>query len=131
VTVLGIAARQSASYRLFESHRLVRSVRPGIHIAQREGRRCGDAEQSFAGHDDWWHWFKFAIATKWAVPLASGLSTASPRTGRLIEYDHLFIANNFFSVPAGTAAVVDQISQDVDMATLRVSHKFGGPVVAR
>ncbi len=40
-------------------------------------------------------------------------------------------ANNSFSVPAGTAAVINQISQNVDMVTVRVNYKFGGPVVAR
>jgi outer membrane immunogenic protein len=40
-------------------------------------------------------------------------------------------ANNSFSVPAGAAAVVNQISQDVDLVTVRLNYRFGGPVVAR
>jgi outer membrane immunogenic protein len=40
-------------------------------------------------------------------------------------------ANNSFSVPAGAAAVVNTVSQNIDMVTLRVNYKFGGPVVAR
>jgi outer membrane immunogenic protein len=35
-------------------------------------------------------------------------------------------ANNSFSVPTGAAAVVNRISQDVDLITVRVNYKFGG-----
>ena len=57
----------------------------------------------------------------------------APNWSAGIEYDHLFMgtANNSFSVPAGTAAVINQISQNVDMVTVRVNYRFGGPVVAR
>ncbi len=57
----------------------------------------------------------------------------TPNWSAGIEYDHLFMgnANNTFSLPAPAAAVVNRISQDVDMITLRVNYKFGGPVVAR
>jgi outer membrane immunogenic protein len=50
-----------------------------------------------------------------------------------IEYDHLFMGytNNSLSVPASAAAVVNQISQGVDMVTVRLDYKFGVPVVAR
>jgi outer membrane immunogenic protein len=57
----------------------------------------------------------------------------APNWSAGIEYDHLFMgnANNSFSVPAGAAAVVNQISQDIDMVTVRVNYKFGSPVAAR
>jgi outer membrane immunogenic protein len=50
-----------------------------------------------------------------------------------IEYDHLFMgdANNSFSLPAGFAAVANSVSQNIDMVTVRVNYKFGGPVTAR
>jgi outer membrane immunogenic protein len=50
-----------------------------------------------------------------------------------IEYDHLMMgnANNSFSVPAGVAAVANTISQNIDIVTLRLNYRFGGPVVAR
>jgi hypothetical protein len=35
-------------------------------------------------------------------------------------------ANNSFSVPAGAAAVVNQISQIVDMVTVRVQIRWAG-----
>ena len=50
-----------------------------------------------------------------------------------LEYDRLMMgnANNSFSCYAGCAAVVNTISQNIDMVTVRVNYKFGGPVVAR
>jgi outer membrane immunogenic protein len=76
----------------------------------------------------------FATATKWGGTIGVGLDYAfAPNWSVGIEYDHLFMgtANNSFSVPAGAAAVVNQISQDVDLVALRINYKFGGPVVAR
>ena len=57
----------------------------------------------------------------------------TPNWSAGLEYDHLFMgnSNNSFSCYAGCAAVVNTISQSVDMVTLRVNYKFGGPVVAR
>jgi outer membrane immunogenic protein len=57
----------------------------------------------------------------------------TPNWSAGIEYDRLMMgnANNSFSCSTGCAAVVNTISQNVDMVTLRVNYKFGGPVVAR
>jgi outer membrane immunogenic protein len=76
----------------------------------------------------------FATSTRWGGTIGVGFEYGfAPNWSAGIEYDHLFMgnANNSFSVPAGAAAVVNQISQTVDMVTLRVNYKFGGPVVAR
>jgi outer membrane immunogenic protein len=58
----------------------------------------------------------------------------SPNWTAGIEYDHLFMcdSNNSFSAvnPIITGALL-RVTQDVDMVTLRVNYKFGGPVVAR
>ncbi|MFZ0762805.1 MAG: outer membrane beta-barrel protein [Bradyrhizobium sp.] len=50
-----------------------------------------------------------------------------------LEYDYLMMgtANNSFSCNAGCAAVANSISQNIDMVTIRVNYKFGGPVTAR
>jgi outer membrane immunogenic protein len=50
-----------------------------------------------------------------------------------IEYDRLMMgnANNSSSCSAGCAAIANTISQNIDMVTVRVNYKFGGPVVAR
>jgi outer membrane immunogenic protein len=57
----------------------------------------------------------------------------APNWSTGIEYDYLMMgnANNSFSVPAGVAAAVNTISQNIQMITPRVNYKFGGPVVAR
>jgi outer membrane immunogenic protein len=76
----------------------------------------------------------FASATRWGGTIGVGFEYGfTPNWSAGIEYDHLFMgnANNSFSVPAGAAAVVNQVNQNVDMVTLRVNYKFGGPVVAR
>ena len=39
--------------------------------------------------------------------------------------------NNSFSSPAGAAVVPNRISQNVDMVTVRVNYRFGGPVIPR
>jgi outer membrane immunogenic protein len=36
-----------------------------------------------------------------------------------------------FASPAGAFVGSDRISQDVDLVTVRVNYKFGGPVVAK
>jgi outer membrane immunogenic protein len=51
-----------------------------------------------------------------------------------LEYDRLMMgnANNSFSVASpGLAAAANSISQNIDLVTVRVNYKFGGPVVAR
>jgi outer membrane immunogenic protein len=76
----------------------------------------------------------FATSSRWGGTVGVGFEYGfTPNWTAGIEYDHLFMgtANNSFSVPAGAAAVINQISQDVDMVTVRVNYKFGGPVVAR
>jgi outer membrane immunogenic protein len=62
--------------------------------------------------------FEYGFTPNWSVGL---------------EYDRLFMgsANNSFSCSSGCASVVNTISQTVDMVTVRVNYKFGGPVVAR
>jgi outer membrane immunogenic protein len=75
-----------------------------------------------------------ATATRWGGTLGAGLEYGfASNWSAGIEYDHLFMgnSNNSFSTPAGVAAGINRISQDVDMVTLRVNSKFGGPVVAR
>jgi outer membrane immunogenic protein len=75
-----------------------------------------------------------ATSTRWGGTMGVGFEYGfAPNWSAGIEYDHLFMgnANNSFTVPAGAAAVVNRISQDVDMVTVHVNYKFGGPVVAR
>ena len=72
----------------------------------------------------------FKSSTRWGGTVGVGLEYGfAPNWSVGVEYDHLFMgtANNSFSVPAGAAAILNQISQDVDLVTLRVNYKFGGP----
>jgi outer membrane immunogenic protein len=76
----------------------------------------------------------FATANRWGGTIGVGFEYGfTPNWSVAIEYDRLIMghANNSFSVPLNAPAVVNQISQDVDLVTLRVNYKFGGPVVAR
>lgn len=75
-----------------------------------------------------------ATATRWGGTVGVGLEYGfAPNWSAGVEYDHLFMgnANNSFSSPAGAAAVLNRISQDVDMVTVRVNYRFGGPVIPR
>jgi outer membrane immunogenic protein len=36
-----------------------------------------------------------------------------------------------FTTPAGAFAGSDRIRQDVDLVTVRLNYKFGGPVIAK
>jgi len=76
----------------------------------------------------------YATSTKWGGSIGVGFEYGfTPNWSVGLEYDRLIMGNvnNSFSVPAGAAAVVNRISQDVDLVTLRVNYRFGGPVVAR
>jgi outer membrane immunogenic protein len=76
----------------------------------------------------------YATSTRWGGSIGVGFEYGfTPNWSAGIEYDRLFMgtSNNSFSVPAGAAVAVNRISQDVDMVTVRVNYKFGGPVVAR
>ena len=36
-----------------------------------------------------------------------------------------------FTTPAGVLAGIDRVGQDVDLVTVRVNYRFGGPVIAK
>ena len=50
-----------------------------------------------------------------------------------LEYDHMFLGgrNVTFRDFTGAVTSVDHITQNVDMGTVRLNYRFGGPVVAR
>jgi outer membrane immunogenic protein len=73
-----------------------------------------------------------ASSTRWGPALGLGFDYGfSPNWTAGIEYDHFFMgdSNSSFSAvnPIVTGAFV-RITQDIDMVTLRVNYKFGGPV---
>lgn len=72
--------------------------------------------------------------TRWGGAIGAGLEYGfAPNWSAGIEYDHLFMQNRTynFTTPAGTAVSTDRIRQDVDLVTVRVNYRWGGPVVAK
>ena len=76
-----------------------------------------------------------ASSTRWGGTVGAGWEYGfAPNWSAGIEYDHLFMghSNNSFSVVNPVVAgALNRISQDVDMVTVRVNYRFGGPVVSR
>ena len=64
--------------------------------------------------------FEFGFAARWSVAL---------------EYDHLFMGSNtldlYSTTVPGLFSREDRIRQDVDLVTVRLNYRFGGPVVAK
>jgi len=72
--------------------------------------------------------------TRWGGTIGVGLEYGfAPNWSAGIEYDHLFLQDRTyaFNTPAGALVGTDRIRQDVDLLTVRVNYKFGGPAVAR
>lgn len=72
--------------------------------------------------------------TRWGGTVGVGAEYAfSPNWSLAVEYDHLFMGNRNVTFPASAIAVTrsDNIRQDVDMGTVRVNYRFGGPVIAK
>jgi outer membrane immunogenic protein len=78
--------------------------------------------------------FNQASDTRWGGAVGTGVEVGfAPNWSVAVEYDHLFMGSPSVTFPATAIAVgrVDKISQSVDMGTLRVNYRFGGPVVAK
>src|SRR5215470_17922436 len=73
--------------------------------------------------------------TRWGGTVGAGLEFGfSPNWSAAIEYDHLFMGNRtytFTNINTGAFFATDRIKQDVDMVTVRVNYRWGGPVVAK
>jgi outer membrane immunogenic protein len=77
--------------------------------------------------------------TRWGGAVGAGVEFGfSPNWSAAIEYDHLFMGNrtqtfisNGVVGVAGTFFNSDRIRQDVDLVTVRVNYRWGGPVVAK
>jgi outer membrane immunogenic protein len=78
--------------------------------------------------------FNQASDTRWGGAVGTGIEIGfAPNWSVAAEYDHLFMGNPNVTFPVSTIAVTrsDNISQGVDMGTVRVNYRFGGPVVAK
>ena len=72
--------------------------------------------------------------TRWGASVGAGIEFGfAPNWSAGIEYNHLFMQdrNYGFVTPAGVAFGNDRISQDVDLVTVRVNYRWGGPVIAK
>ncbi len=80
--------------------------------------------------------------TRWGGTIGVGVEYGfSPNWSAAIAYDHLFMGahtytfvnngNGGVGFPAGTVLNTDRIRQDVDLVTVRVNYRWGGPVVAK
>jgi outer membrane immunogenic protein len=72
--------------------------------------------------------------TRWGGAIGTGVEVAfAPSWSVAVEYDHLFMGsrNLNFSTQTGVLSRNDRISQDVDIGTVRVNYRWGGPVIAK
>jgi outer membrane immunogenic protein len=80
--------------------------------------------------------FDSASETRWGGVVGTGLEFAfAPNWSVAFEYDHLFMGNRTLdftsTITPGLITRQDSIHQDVDLATVRVNYRWGGPVVAK
>lgn len=83
--------------------------------------------------------FDEASETRWGGAVGTGVEIGFALNWSVgVEYNHLFmgtrnvtLTNTAAFPPAGAVSRTDNISQNVDMVTVRVNYRFGGPVVAR
>ncbi len=75
--------------------------------------------------------------TRWGSVAGAGIEFGfAPNWSVAAEYDHLFMGTKSVTVnlipPLGPGlSGIHNISQDVDIGTVRVNYRFGGPVVAK
>jgi outer membrane immunogenic protein len=74
--------------------------------------------------------------TRWGGTVGAGLEFSfAPDWSAAVEYDHLFMGSHtldFYStITPGIFSREDVIRQGVDMVTLRVNYRWGGPVIAK
>jgi len=72
--------------------------------------------------------------TRWGGTVGVGLEYGfAPNWSVGIEYDHMFMQDKTyaFTTPGGVFFGTDRIRQDVDLVTVRVNYRLGGPVIAK
>jgi outer membrane immunogenic protein len=80
--------------------------------------------------------FDGASETRWGGVVGTGLEFAfAPNWSVALEYDHMFMGTRTLDFNFTTPPIVfsreERIHQDVDLATVRVNYRWGGPVVAK
>jgi outer membrane immunogenic protein len=72
--------------------------------------------------------------TRWGGTVGAGVEFSfAPNWSAGVEYDHLFMQDKtaIFTDPTGVRFATDRIRQDVDLVTVRVNYRWGGPVIAK
>ena len=79
--------------------------------------------------------------TRWGGVVGTGVEIGfAPNWSVAAEYDHLFMGNRdltfvsrgvLANIPARAVFRTDTIRQDVDLVTVRVNYRFGGPVIPK
>jgi len=79
-----------------------------------------------------------ASETRWGAVVGAGVEFGfAPNWSVAVEYDHLFMGRRdvtFSTLPAfagGPLTGIHSINQDVDIGTVRLQYRFGGPVIAK
>ena len=75
-----------------------------------------------------------ASQTRWGGTVGAGLEFGfAPNWSVGAEYDHMFLGTqNITAVtPAGAFDATDRIRQDVDIGTVRLNYRWGGPMISR
>jgi outer membrane immunogenic protein len=78
--------------------------------------------------------FNQTTEARWGGTAGVGLEYGfAPNWSVGIEYNHLFMGRSNVTFPVSAIAVTrsDNIGEGVDMGTVRLNYRFGGPVVAR
>jgi outer membrane immunogenic protein len=72
--------------------------------------------------------------TRWGGTVGTGVEVSfAPNWSVAFEYDHLFMGShsvNFNNVLGGFSRT-DNIKQDVDIGSVRVNYRWGGPIIAK
>jgi outer membrane immunogenic protein len=72
--------------------------------------------------------------TRWGGAVGAGMEFGfAPGWSAGVEYNHLFMQDKDvrFVDTSGVFFATDRVRQDVDLVTVRVNYRFGGPIVAR
>ena len=72
--------------------------------------------------------------TRWGGTVGVGIEYGfAPNWSAAVEYDHLFLQDKTYNLttPGGLLFSSIRERQDVDLVTVRVNYRWGGPVVAK
>ena len=75
-----------------------------------------------------------ASETRWGGTVGAGLEYGfAPNWSAGVEYDHLFMGTGPWCLHTTPRRVLphERIRQDVDLVTVRVNYRWGGPAIAK